>query len=296
MPAVPAPDDLRATADGEPARRTRPSPGDPLGQIAAWPSKPQRLVSEPSPATGIDDPLHWPALSVVVPAYNEAGNLSALIHEIVTALSGHTTFEILIVDDASDDATCDELRSISASVPALRVLRHAHRSGQSAALRAGVRAARGAWIATLDGDGQNDPADIPVLMRALDAASLPLGMVCGWRVDRRDGSGKRWASRLANGIRRTVLRDDTPDTGCGIKLFERSLFLQLPDFDHMHRYLPALAQRAGARTCSVPVNHRPRTLGVSKYGNVGRALVGITDLAGVAWLMRRSRPTPVQEL
>jgi len=300
MSAFPAPDSLRAATDAGQARRTRPEPA-----IRRQPDagvSPATAIERPSPVAvaGVADAagstMPAPALSVVVPAYNEAGNLPALVHEIMAALDGCATFEIVVVDDASDDATCAELRALAADVPSLRVLRHARRSGQSAALRTGVRAAHGAWIATLDGDGQNDPADIPRLLCALDAATAPLAMVCGWRVERRDGSGKRWASRAANAIRRALLHDDTPDTGCGIKLFDRALFLQLPDFDHMHRYLPALAQRAGAATLSVPVNHRPRTRGVSKYGNLGRAWVGIADLAGVAWLLRRNRQTPVQEL
>ena len=153
-------------------------------------------------------------------------------------------------------------------------------------MRTGVKAARGAWIATLDGDGQNDPADIPKLLDGARAADANVKLFAGWRVNRQDSGSKRWASKLANAIRARMLRDDTPDTGCGIKLFERDAFLDLPYFDHMHRYLPALMQRAGWQTVSVPVNHRARSTGVSKYNNLNRALVGIPDLRGVGWLIR----------
>lgn len=235
-------------------------------------------------------------LSVVVPAYNEAGNLPALVDEIATTLRPLTAFEILCVDDASSDGTVAALQAMKPAVPELRILRHVERSGQSTAIHNGVRAARGDWIATLDGDGQNDPADIPRLLRARDAAEVDVRLFAGWRVNRRDSGSKRWASKWANAIRARALRDDTPDTGCGTKLFERSAFLSLPYFDHMHRYLPALMHRAGWKTVSVPVNHRPRINGVSKYNNLDRALVGISDLRGVAWLMRRAKLTGVEEL
>jgi dolichol-phosphate mannosyltransferase len=163
-------------------------------------------------------------------------------------------------------------------------------------VRTGVKAARGAWIATLDGDGQNDPADIPKLLAQRDGAPKDVKLFAGWRVNRQDTGSKRWASKWANKIRARMLRDDTPDTGCGIKLFERAAFLDLPYFDHMHRYLPALMQRAGWKTVSVPVNHRQRASGVSKYNNLGRALVGIRDLRGVAWLILRSKRTVVEEV
>src|SRR3546814_3173126 len=178
----------------------------------------------------------------------------------------------------------------------LRSLRHAAQGGQSTAARSGVKAARGAGIATPDGDGQNDPADIPKLLarRAQSPTDVKLG--AGWRVDRQDSGSKRRASKWANAIRSRVRRDDTPDTGCGTKLFERAAFLDLPYFDHMHRYLPALMQRAGWKTVSVPVNHRHRASGVSKYNNLGRALVGIADMRGVAWLIRRGKVTAVEEV
>ena len=241
-----------------------------------------------------------PQLSVVVPVFNEQDNVAPLVGEIVAALRGRASdeggdFEIVYVDDHSTDATFDTLRRLKAEVPELRVLRHVTNSGQSTAIRTGVKAARGAWIATLDGDGQNDPADIPKL-RGQRARSAPeVKLFAGWRVNRQDSGSKRWASKLANAIRTRMLRDDTPDTGCGTKLFEREAFLELPFFNHMHRYLPALMQRAGWRTESVAVNHRARSTGVSKYNNLGRAMVGIADLRGVAWLIRRGKVTRVEE-
>ena len=237
-----------------------------------------------------------PALSVVVPVYNEEGNVAPLVGEIVAALRGRVAFEIVYVDDLSRDGTLDALRRLKAEVPELRVLRHLANSGQSTAIRNGVKAARGAWIATLDGDGQNDPADIPKLLAERERAAPEVKLFAGWRVDRQDSGSKRRASKWANAIRSRMLRDSTPDTGCGIKLFEREAFLDLPYFDHMHRYLPALMQRAGWKTLSVPVNHRHRTTGVSKYNNFNRALVGIRDLRGVAWLIARNRRTATEEL
>ncbi|MBO9872987.1 MULTISPECIES: glycosyltransferase family 2 protein [Xanthomonas] len=235
------------------------------------------------------------SLSVVVPVFNERDNVPPLVAEIVAALRGTIDFEIVYVDDHSRDDTLAVLEGLKASTPELRVLHHVSQSGQSTAVRNGVKAARGLWIATLDGDGQNDPADIPKLLAARAAAAPLVKLFAGWRVSRQDSGSKRWASKWANAIRARMLRDDTPDTGCGIKLFEREAFLDLPYFDHMHRYLPALMQRAGWQTLSVPVNHRHRTAGVSKYNNLNRALVGIRDLRGVAWLIARSRRTAVQE-
>ena len=237
-----------------------------------------------------------PELSVVVPVFNEQGNIPPLLAEIAAALRGRADFEVVYVDDASRDDTLAALTAAKAAHPELRVIRHLAQSGQSTAIRNGVKAARGAWIATLDGDGQNDPADIPKLLAMRDASSDAIKLYAGWRVDRKDSGSKRWASRWANAIRAHLLRDDTPDTGCGIKLFERAAFLDLPYFDHMHRYLPALMQRAGWRVKSVPVNHRPRGMGVSKYNNLNRALVGISDLRGVGWLIKRSKRTSVEEL
>lgn len=237
-----------------------------------------------------------PQVSVVVPVFNEQDNVAPLVHEIVAALRSTVPFEILYVDDHSRDETLARLRALKAQVPELRVLHHASQSGQSTAIRTGVKAARGAWIATLDGDGQNDPADIPKLLAERANAADDVKMFAGWRVNRQDTSSKRWASRCANALRTRMLRDATPDTGCGTKLFEREAFLELPYFDHMHRYLPALIQRAGWKTVSVPVNHRARSTGLSKYTNLGRALVGLRDLRGVAWLIKRSKRTAVEEI
>jgi dolichol-phosphate mannosyltransferase len=236
------------------------------------------------------------AVSVVIPVLDEQGNIGPLVREIVDRLRGRTRFEIVCVDDHSRDGTREELAALKPEVPELRVLLHDHRCGQSAAIRTGVKHARLPWIVTMDGDGQNDPADIPRLLQALAGADAATRLVAGWRIDRRDSASKRWASRWANRIRRGLLHDDTPDTGCGIKLFERAAFLDLPYFDHMHRYLPALMQRAGWKTVSVPVSHRPRGAGRSKYNNLGRALVGLRDLVGVSWLIARSHVPVASEI
>jgi dolichol-phosphate mannosyltransferase len=237
-----------------------------------------------------------PELSVVVPVYNEQDNILPLLAEIAAALRGRGAYEVVYVDDASSDGTLGVLTRARMLHPELRVLHHRERSGQSTAIRNGVKAARGRWIATLDGDGQNDPADIPKLLAMRDGSPPAIRLFAGWRVNRQDSGSKRWASRWANAIRSRLLRDETPDTGCGIKLFERDAFLDLPYFDHMHRFLPALVQRAGWQVRSVPVNHRPRGTGISKYNNLNRALVGIADLRGVAWLIRRSKRTAVDEV
>ncbi len=227
-------------------------------------------------------------LSVVVPVRNEGPNIARLIAEIEAALAA-IPHEIVYVDDGSTDDTPQRLAEARSTAP-LVVLRHRTSCGQSAAVVTGVRAASGTWIATLDGDGQNDPADIPALLAHARAAT-GLMLTAGHRVTRRDTRAKRVASRLANGIRARLLGDATPDTGCGLKLFRRDAFLALPHFDHMHRYLPALFIRAGGSVESVPVNHRPRTRGVSNYGTLDRLWVGIFDLAGMYWLQRRgSRP------
>ena len=235
-------------------------------------------------------------LSVVVPARNEAANVGALAHEIVGALRGQLEFEMIFVDDASDDSSAQVLADLMLAIPEMRVLRHRHRAGQSAAIRNGVRAARAQWIATLDGDGQNDPADLLKLIARRRESDAAVKLFAGWRVDRHDSLSKRWASRFANALRARLLHDGTPDTGCGTKLFERAAFLDLPYFDHMHRFLPALLQRDGWRTLSVPVTHRPRSAGRSNYNNLQRAWVGIGDLRGVAWLIRRAARAPVEEV
>src|SRR5579863_4556468 len=231
-------------------------------------------------------------LSVVIPVRNEAGNIAPLVAEITAALDGCVRYEIIYVDDGSTDATAAEIGRLQAGAAQLRLLRHVKSCGQSAAIRSGVKAARGRWIATLDGDGQNDPADLPALwLIARDSpATAPL-LLAGRRTRRQDSWSKRQASRVANAVRRRLLRDDTPDTGCGLKLFPRALFLDLPYFDHMHRFLPALVLREGGEVRSLPVNHRARRRGVSKYGVLDRLAVGIADLLGVMWLCRRhARP------
>lgn len=230
-----------------------------------------------------------PVLSVVVPVRNEGPNISPLIAEIRAATAPLGGAEIVYVDDGSTDETADRLAAEAAAGDLVR-LRHARSYGQSAAIISGVKAARGAWIATLDGDGQNDPADIPALFaRALAEASAAPGpvLIAGHRVRRRDRWVKRVTSRIANAVRARLLGDATPDTGCGLKLFRRSDFLELPQFDHMHRFLPALFLRAGGRVVSVPVNHRPRLRGRSNYGTLDRLAVAVSDLLGVMWLTRR---------
>ena len=237
-----------------------------------------------------------PEFSVVVPVFNERGNVTPLVSEIVAALRGKYGFEIVYVDDQSKDDSLQVLKDLMVSVPELRVVQHLRQCGQSTAIRNGVKAARGVWIATLDGDGQNDPADIPKLIEARNKAAPEIKLFAGWRVHRKDTGSKRWASKIANSIRAGFLKDETPDTGCGIKLFERAVFMDLPYFDHMHRYLPALVKRAGFQSVSVPVNHRERGSGVSKYNNLGRAWVGLKDLRGVAWLIKRSKVTGIKEV
>jgi len=231
-----------------------------------------------------------PALSVVVPVYNEDAGIAPLVAEIVGSLSGRGGYEIVYVDDASTDGTVDTLAALAASRPELRLVRHRLRSGQSAAIHTGVLSARGPLIATLDGDGQNDPADIATLLDAHEHEATkdrrPV-MIVGNRTRRQDGFVKRASSKIANRVRAGLLGDKTPDTGCGLKVFRRVDFLALPAFDHMHRFLPALMIRQGVRVVSVPVGHRRRQQGTSKYGNWDRLWVGIVDLGAVAWLKRR---------
>jgi len=236
-----------------------------------------------------------PALAVVVPLHNEAGNVLALIEEIQAALQSRLEFEVLCVDDASDDDTPARLAEAALRFPRLRVLRHRVRCGQSTAIATGVRHARAPLVATLDGDCQNDPADIPLLLarRAEHALSTQPLLIIGWRARRHDSWLRRLSSRVANAFRSRILGDGTPDTGCGLKLFERDVFLRLPFFDHMHRFMPALVQREGGRVLSVPVRHRPRRSGRSHYGVWNRAWVGLVDVAGVSWLRRRMRQANV---
>jgi dolichol-phosphate mannosyltransferase len=231
-----------------------------------------------------------PRVSIVIPAHDEADSLPGLIDEVVAAFARRVDYEILVVDDASGDRTPDVLAGLQARQPALRVLRHARNAGQSAALMTGVRHARGAWIATLDGDGQNDPADLPSLLDEIERRADPaLKLIQGWRISRRDSVTKRWSSRIANAVRGTLLRDATPDSGCGIRVVERAALLGVPAFDHMHRFIPALLRQAGWSVASHPVNHRPRRAGRSHYDTWRRLRVGLVDMLGVAWLGRRTR-------
>ncbi len=238
-----------------------------------------------------------PELAVVVPVKNEADNILALVREIHAALSGVVAFEIVYVDDGSTDSTPQRLAEAKTQFPMLSWVRHRFSCGQSQAIATAVRHAKAPVIAMLDGDGQNDPADIPAMLarwKAEPDSTRDTLLIAGWRANRKDTSSRRLASKAANAIRAWALKDNTPDTGCGSKLFSRALFLDLPRFDHMHRYLPALTIRAGGSVVSVVVNHRPRGAGTSNYSNLRRALVGVPDLLGVMWLMRRSR-NPVVE-
>ena len=238
-----------------------------------------------------------PDLSVVIPVHDEQDNVGPLAHDVDAALAGVLEYEVVFVDDASTDVTFARLVELSRHNPRIRVLRHDRRCGQSTALRTGVTHARSSLIATLDGDGQNDPGDIPRLLAALESTDFDVSrtLVAGHRVKRRDTRLVRLSSRVANVVRSSILRDGTPDTGCGLKVFGRSLFLELPYFDHMHRFMPALVRRSGGRVISVPVNHRPRLTGRSHYGVWNRLWAGIVDLVGVMWLTRRAQIVTVTE-
>lgn len=235
-----------------------------------------------------------PHVSVVVPVFDEEGAAPALAREIARAFAG-APVEIIFVDDASRDGTLAALTALRAEIPALRVLSHGRNAGQSRAIRTGVLAAAAPVIVTLDGDGQNDPADAPALVAALLAGPPGLALVGGERVKRQDSAAKRLASRIGNAVRRRLLRDTARDTGCGLKAFRRDAFLRLPYFDHLHRYLPALMLREGYETAFVAVNHRHRTSGRSKYTNLGRLWASLSDLAGVIWLKSRARSPGVVE-
>jgi dolichol-phosphate mannosyltransferase len=227
------------------------------------------------------------SLSIVVPVRNEEDNVADLISEIQKSLKRKITYEIIYVDDGSTDQTYKNLITLQKTYKELRVIRHEKSCGQSTAVRTGVKYAKFNWIATLDGDGQNNPADIPKLLNALKEGVELVGG--NRRHSRRDTWIKRISSVIANGVRSSLLQDDTPDTGCGLKLFSRDAFLDLPYFDHMHRFLPALIKRRGGLIVSVPISHRQRTHGQSNYGTIDRLLVGIVDLFGVAWLQSRSK-------
>jgi dolichol-phosphate mannosyltransferase len=233
-----------------------------------------------------------PRLSIVVPVKNEAPNVAPLLEEIERACAPLAPFEVVYVDDGSTDETPAELARARAALPWLRVIRHEASCGQSAAVRTGVLAARAPIVVTLDGDGQNDPAFIPVLVAALEAAGPRAGLAAGQRVGRRDGASKKWQSRIANGVRGRILKDGTRDTGCGLKAFRRDVYLMLPYFDALHRFMPALVKREGYGVTHADVVDRPRHAGRSNYGLFDRLWVGILDLAGVWWLIRRRRRVP----
>ena len=233
-----------------------------------------------------------PRLSIVVPVKNEAGNIAGLVAEIEAACGALAPFEVIYVDDGSTDATPAALDAARQGRPWLRVLRHARSGGQSAAVRSGVAAAAGPIVATLVGDGQNDPAFIPVLVAALEQAGEGTGLAQGQRKGRKDGRFKMIQSRIANGVRGRILNDSTRDTGCGLKVFRRAVYLRLPYFDALHRFMPALVVREGLAIVHRDVVDRPRFTGVSNYGLFDRLWVGLLDLAGVWWLIRRKRPTP----
>jgi glycosyltransferase involved in cell wall biosynthesis len=233
------------------------------------------------------------AVSIVVPVRNEVGNIAPLIAEIAAALDGLWAYEIIYVNDGSTDATAERLADEMKQRPNLRVLRHEKSSGQSAAVRSGVRAARGPMVATLDGDGQNNPAFLPELIAGLEKGGAHVGLAAGQRVGRKDTGFKKLQSRLANKIRNAVLHDGTRDTGCGLKAFRRDVFLMMPYFDGLHRFLPALVRREGFDVVYVDVVDRSRHSGVSNYGFFDRLWIGIMDLLGVWWLIRRKKPTPI---
>jgi dolichol-phosphate mannosyltransferase len=233
-----------------------------------------------------------PAVSVVVPVRNEAGNIGPLVAEIAAALDGNWPFEVVYVDDGSADGTADELKRLMGKHAWLRCVRHKRSCGQSAAVRSGVMVARAPLVVTMDGDGQNNPAFLPAMVRALEAGAPRMGLVAGQRVGRKASGFKKLQSRIANGVRGAVLRDGTRDTGCGLKAFRRDLFLTLPYFDGLHRFLPALVRREGYDVGYVDVVDRSRGSGVSNYGLWDRLWVGILDLAGVWWLIRRKKRVP----
>ena len=227
-------------------------------------------------------------ISIIIPMYNEADNVEFFITETHNSLKELSlTIEIIVINDGSTDKTPEELNILLNTIPALKIINHAHNFGQSAAILSGIRAAKHPWIITMDGDAQNDPNDIPLLLEQLKTHHNGPLLIVGNRINRCGSRIRKLSSRIANGIRQQLLHDDCMDTGCSLKLFSRDVFLQLPHFNHMHRFLPALIKRAGGRVINVPVNHRPRTRGTSKYGVTNRLWVGIVDLFGVKWLLSR---------
>lgn len=237
-----------------------------------------------------------PEISIVIPAKNEAPNIASLLDEIDAACAPVCDYEVIVVDDGSDDGMAGIVRARMTSHPNLRLLQHSNSAGQSAGVHSGVLAAKGQIICTLDGDGQNPPSELPALMAPLRAqGSEKIGLVAGQRVGRQDTLSKKLASKFANKIRSAILKDGTRDTGCGLKAFRREVFLGLPYFDHMHRYLPALVSRDGWEVAHVDVAHRSRGGGRSNYNNLQRGLVGIVDLMGVAWLLKRRKKARATE-
>ena len=232
-------------------------------------------------------------ISVIVPVRNEAGNIAPLVAEIVAALGERWRYEIIYVNDGSTDATDAQLAQLMRQRPNLRHIRHAESRGQSAAVRTGMRAARGALAVTLDGDGQNNPAFLPDLILAIENGGEKVALAAGQRVGRKDTGFKRLQSRIANGVRGAILRDGTRDTGCGLKAIRRDVFMSLPYCDGLHRFLPALERREGHDIAYIDVIDRPRRAGVSNYGFFDRLWIGIMDLGGVWWLIRRKKPNPV---
>ncbi len=229
-----------------------------------------------------------PDVSIVVPVFNETGNVGPLAREIAAAFAGQA-YEMIFVDDASTDSTRADLIALKAELPSLRVLSHQRNSGQSRSVRTGILAARASIVVTMDGDGQNDPADAPRLAARLLASPDQVALVGGQRVKRQDSLAKKFASKVGNGVRKRLLKDGAADTGCGLKAFRREAFLRLPYFDHIHRYLPALMIREGYQVGFEPVGHRARMAGTSKYTNLGRLWASLSDLLGVMWLNSRSR-------
>lgn len=275
-----------------PAKGRKPAAAKPAPAKAS-PAKAAKAAA--ASKTAAPTPVATPDFSVVVPVFDEGGAAPALAREIAAAF-GERNYEIVFVNDASRDNTLELLTALKAEIPQLRVLSHQKNSGQSRSVRSGILAARAPIIVTMDGDGQNDPADAPRLAERLKAAPQTLSMVGGERVKRQDSNAKRFASRFGNGVRGWLLKDGALDTGCGLKAFRREAFLRLPYFDHIHRYLPALMIREGYEIAFEPVNHRHRETGVSKYTNFGRLKASVSDLLGVLWLQSRSRlPGSVDE-
>ncbi len=236
-----------------------------------------------------------PEITIVIPAYNEAEAIVSVVNEAREVFDqAFTSFEIVVIDDGSADDTAGALGPLAAEDARIRVIRHPNRSGKSAALRTGMLQARAIWVATMDGDGQDDPRSVVDMAKAVDLSTVgEVGLVAGNRTNRTDGANRKFASRFANGLRRSLLNDDCPDTACGLKLIVRDVFLAMPFFDALHRYLPALTRHLGYDIVNVPVVNRARTAGASKYTNLGRAAAGLFDLLGVIWLMRRTHtPSP----